>query len=127
MTRINCVPVEQLTRQHLVAEYRELPRIFGMVRGLVERGITCPKRADIPPTYRMGPGHMKFFIDKLGWLVQRQKLLILEMRRRGYAPQHTDPESLLEGIPVAFHGPWSPTNADLEVSWARIRERLNGN
>ena len=127
MTRINCVPVEQLTRQHLVAEYRELPRIFGMARGLVERGITCPKRADIPPTYRMGPGHMKFFIDKLGWLVQRQKLLILEMRRRGYAPQHTDPESLLEGIPVAFHGPWSPTNADLEVSWARIRERLNGN
>lgn len=70
---------------------------------------------------------MKFFIDKLGWLVQRQKLLILEMRRRGYAPQHTDPESLLEGIPVAFHGPWSPTNADLEISWARIRERLNGN
>lgn len=26
MTRINLVPVEELSNQHLVAEYRELPR-----------------------------------------------------------------------------------------------------
>ena len=126
MTRINCVPVGQLTRQHLVAEYRELPRIFSMVRGLIERGITSPKHADIPVSYRMGTGHMKFFTDKLGWLVQQQKMLILEMQRRGYAPQRTDPESLLDGIPEAFHGSWSPTDKDLEISWARIQERLNG-
>ena len=28
MTRINCVPVEELHQKHLVAEYRELPRVF---------------------------------------------------------------------------------------------------
>ncbi len=28
MTRINVVPVETPTQQHLVAEYRELPRVF---------------------------------------------------------------------------------------------------
>lgn len=125
MTRINCVPVNQLSRQHLVAEYRELPRIFGMVRGMVERGVTNPALADIPPTYRMGTGHMKFFTDKLGWLVQRQKELILEMQRRGYAPQHTDPEQLLTGIPKVFHGSWSPMQQDLDISWARIQERLS--
>lgn len=125
MTRVNCVPVEQLSREHLVAEYRELPRIFGMVRGMAERGVTDPKLADIPSSYRMGTGHMKFFTDKLGWCVQRQKLLILEMRRRGYQPNFDDPESLLQGIPEAFHGSWSPTDRDLEISWARIRERLN--
>jgi hypothetical protein len=125
MTRINCVPVEQLSREHLIAEYRELPRIFGMVRGMIERGVTDPKLADIPSSYRMGTGHMKFFTDKLGWCVQRQKLLILEMRRRGYQPNFDDTESLLQGIPEAFHGSWSPTNRDLEISWARIRERLN--
>lgn len=29
MTRINVVPVTELTDKHLLAEYRELPRIFG--------------------------------------------------------------------------------------------------
>lgn len=125
MTRVNCVPVEQLSREHLVAEYRELPRIFGMVRGMIERGVTDPKLADIPSSYRMGTGHMKFFTDKLGWCVQRQKLLVMEMQRRGYKPEFTDPERLLDGIPEAFHGSWSPTSKDLEISWARIRERLN--
>ena len=73
----------------------------------------------------MGTGHMKFFTDKLGWCVQRQKLLVFEMRRRGYQPNFDDTESLLQGIPEAFYGSWSPTSQDLEISWARIRERLN--
>lgn len=30
MTRINRIPVEELSRQHLVAEYRELPRVFAL-------------------------------------------------------------------------------------------------
>ena len=33
MTRINCVPVEELTDKHLGAEYRELPRLFGQIQG----------------------------------------------------------------------------------------------
>jgi hypothetical protein len=76
MTRINCIPPSELTRQHLVAEYRELPRIFGMVLSMVERGVTSPAQAKIPPTYRMGTGHMKFFCDKLEYLVQRQRALV---------------------------------------------------
>ena len=31
MTRINTMPPEHLTDQHLFAEYRELPRIFALV------------------------------------------------------------------------------------------------
>lgn len=30
MTRINVVPVEELTTKHLVAEYRENPRVFAL-------------------------------------------------------------------------------------------------
>lgn len=30
MTRINLIPPAQLSDQHLLAEYRELPRIFTM-------------------------------------------------------------------------------------------------
>ena len=32
MTRINLINPEKLTDQHLLAEYRELPRIFWIVR-----------------------------------------------------------------------------------------------
>ena len=30
MTRINCIPVEELSTPHLIAEYRELPRVFAL-------------------------------------------------------------------------------------------------
>ncbi|QDP53519.1 MAG: putative endonuclease V [Prokaryotic dsDNA virus sp.] len=126
MTRINCVPPSELTREHLIAEYRELPRVFGMVFGAVERGTTDPAIMDIPPTYRMGTGHMKFFTDKLGYLVKRQKALVAEMRNRGYDPRFPEPEKLLVGIPEAFHGDWEPDEEALRISRARIAERLNG-
>jgi deoxyribonuclease (pyrimidine dimer) len=38
MTRINVVPPRELTRQHLIAEYRELPRVFGLVKKAAARG-----------------------------------------------------------------------------------------
>ena len=127
MTRINCIPPSELTRQHLVAEYRELPRIFGMVLSMVERGVTLPEQAKIPPTYRMGTGHMKFFCDKLEYLVQRQRALVDEMLKRGYQPKHTDPESLRSiGIPNAWYNSWSPDERAMAISRARIEERLNG-
>lgn len=126
MTRINCVPPSELTRPHLVAEYQELPRVFSMVLGVVKRGITDPALCAIPLTYRMGPGHMMFFTDKLGYLVKRQKALIAEMQARGYQPNYLDPDSLLAGIPTAFHGDWEPDEEALYISRARIAERLNG-
>lgn len=47
MTRINCVPVEELSGPHLVAEYRELPRVFA----LAEKA-AAPSRS--PPACRTG-------------------------------------------------------------------------
>lgn len=38
MTRINLVHVKELADQHLMAEYRELPRVFGAVRKHVQDG-----------------------------------------------------------------------------------------
>lgn len=123
MTRINCVPPEELTRQHLVAEYRELPRIFGLVRQAIARGIRSPRQLAKPQAYCLGRGPMLFFYDKLGFLVERQTALIAERRRRGYAPSFTDPQSLLEGIPATWHGRWSPTPEALAISRQRLAER----
>ena len=32
MTRINVVPVQELQREHLVAEYKEIVRVFALAR-----------------------------------------------------------------------------------------------
>ncbi|MCG8670245.1 MAG: pyrimidine dimer DNA glycosylase/endonuclease V [Pseudomonadales bacterium] len=117
MTRINVVPPSELTRQHLVAEYRELPRIFKLAR----------RCKDAPEQYKLGSGHMKFFFDKLEYLVNRQQALIDEMLRRGYSPKHTDAQSLRmlcddEGL----YNDYIPTPHALKLNRERIQERLNG-
>lgn len=123
MTRINCIPAAELTGPHLVAEYRELPRIFGLVRKRVAKG-QKPADIQIPESYRLGAGHVLFFYDKLGWLVARQRQLIEEMQNRQYEPQFTDPDQLLAGIPDCWRGDWTPTADALELNRTRIQERL---
>lgn len=123
MTRINCIPVTELTGPHLVAEYRELPRIFGLVRAAITRG-ERPDDKRNPTTYRLGAGHVRFFYPRLLWLMQRQKALIAEMQARGYKPGFTNPESLIEGFPAQWLGDWTPDEAAMQLNRARIAERL---
>lgn len=112
MTRINCVPPSELTDKHLLAEYRELPRVFGLAR--------CGD--DIPTSYRMGAGHVKFFYDKLGYLKRRQKSLIDECIQRGFNIKHT---SVDFAAPDCLCGDWIPSEADMAINRARIKERLS--
>ena len=81
MTRINCVPVQELSGPHLVAEYRELPRVFALARKAAARGVVEPTAC-----YTLGKGHLLFFYTRLGYLVRRHAELIAEMKRRGYKP-----------------------------------------
>ena len=39
MTRINVIPVEELSDQHLMAEYRELPRAIKSHNGIDGRNV----------------------------------------------------------------------------------------
>lgn len=55
MTRINIIPVHELTGKHLVAEYRELPRVPNMVLRHQSMGKT-PSDFVIPPGLRVGQG-----------------------------------------------------------------------
>lgn len=114
MTRINCIPAVELTDKHLVAEYRELPRVFALARR------ARPREAR-PASYTLGTGHVLFFYDKLEWLTKRHAELVSEMRRRGFTvnfpvpPAHPD---------RALYGDWVPTDQALKVNRRRIRVRL---
>ena len=63
MTRINCIEPKYLKDKHLVAEYRELPRVFGLIEKAIERGEN-PKAPKFNRSYIMGKGHLHFFYNK---------------------------------------------------------------
>lgn len=125
MTRINCIPVKELHDKHLKAEYYELPRVFGLVRGQLEKGVPVALiGSDAPEQYTLGTGHIKFFYRKLGYLIERQADLITELVTRGVKVQYTDLTGLLHGIPQELVGHWRPTKAAQALNRERIGDRL---
>jgi deoxyribonuclease (pyrimidine dimer) len=80
MTRINVVPVSELSDQHLLAEYHELPRCIKQPINIDE---------DVPTSYKLGKGHMKWAKMHSLWLTYRYDQLIKEMKYRGFKPNYT--------------------------------------
>ncbi|WP_368642236.1 pyrimidine dimer DNA glycosylase/endonuclease V [Castellaniella ginsengisoli] len=120
MTRINCIPVDELSGPHLVAEYRELPRVFGLALKAASKGTL-----DAPDRYTLGKGHMRFFYVRLGYLARRHQALVAEMRRRGYQPRF---EGIVRAdfpdIPDVCWNDWTPPPEAQALNRARIAERL---
>lgn len=118
MTRINVGYSPQLlSRQHLLAEHREMKRIPNTVAS----GKAIIK--DIPDTFRLGAGHVKFFYNKLGYLLERYKEVYQECQRRGFNVQNY--ESAWSGVPSHLMGSYTPTPEDTKIISERINERNN--
>lgn len=124
MTRINCVPVEILHAKHLVAEYRELPRVFALVAKSWERGESVGYKA--PQHYVLGTGHVRFFYDKLTFLNLRHQKLVEEMIKRDFKPSYREPLSELwkEVLPDTYWNNWLPTLQDMRINLSRLVERM---
>lgn len=116
------MPVETLSRNHLIAEYRELPAVFGHVRRAQAKGGEIKNQ---PAQFTLGTGHLKFFYDKLGWILKRYELLVAEMRDRGYDPKYPDLGSKMIGLDDKWFGQWEPSEAEIAISRQRIEERLS--
>lgn len=125
MTRINCVPVEELTDKHLGAEYRELPRLFGQIKKAIERG-ESPDDPRNPKEYKLGKGHTRFFYNKVQWLVYRYLSLVNECEKRNRKVNFPDPPAFVLDIPLQWWSMWEPTPEALEINRQRIKDRLNG-
>lgn len=108
MTRINAgVQPWELPRPLLLAELREIKRIPNRVR----KGVDLNK---IPPLFVLGEGHVRFFYNKLGYLLRRYRLLRKEAIRRGY--QVSDFSDAWTGQKIEVMQEWIPTmNARLLV------------
>lgn len=122
MTRINVVPVETLSRQHLIAEYREITRLPGNLRSSLNRKGKPFSMSEIPSEYKLGTGHVKFFMDKMEFLEQRFVQLYTEMIRRGYNPSFTD-STIFRDCPAQFYNNYEPTPEAIRLNMERIKER----
>ena len=120
MTRINLVPPSELSDKHLGAEYRELPRVFGLVRDAIARG-ERPDDPRNPKTYVLGPGHVRFFYNKCRFLHTRYMRITEECRRRGRIVNYSLPPS--SGIDDEWWGNYEPTPEALALNRQRIKER----
>lgn len=125
MTRINLVEPNQLTDKHLMAEYRELPRIFTAVLKLQEQGKT-PADVDIPEHYVLGKGHMKFFYNKILWLENRYSLLYHELKQRMFDLDINLYLSVLAksgNIDAHWYGNYQPYPEDIYLNMIRLCKR----
>ena len=124
MTRINIVPTEELSDQHLVAEYRE---IF-MVGSALARTLKSPNRdkslSSIPEKFTLNTGHVKFFYNKGEYLHKRYIALQEEMKARGMNP---DPERVFkrEQWPDELYNDWTPSEQEQAILRERLQERID--
>ena len=109
MTRINVVDPKILADQHLLVEYREITRVSGLSRGMLDYG-----------SYTMGEGHVKFFYDKGGYLSKRCEILFQECISRGYSPKHKD----YKPHPSHLNDDWEPDNRDKMLNLLRLSNKL---
>lgn len=133
MTRINLVPPAIIHTKQLVAEYYELPEIFMLAdkahdrlrskfipvsRTEVGLSAVAKEHLQIPPEYVRGPGHKRFFYDKLWFLYRRHEMVRAELLRRGVAatgiPSMKDKYWLL--IPYCFWGTWEPNAEAISIN-----------
>ena len=117
MTRINIVPVEELSDQHLLAEYHELPRV---IKQWCYTGLA-------PRKYVLGKGHVKWARKHMHYTIDRYWELCKEMAYRGFKVNYTG-QQLVE---YAFsHVPgwywyldYMPTEEDIKLNQERLIEK----
>lgn len=109
MTRINCIRVEDLLDQHLLIEYREITRVSKLARQLDNYG-----------SYKLGPGHVKFFYNKGLYLSKRCNDLYSECIKRGFSPT----KKVYRLHPEGLNLDWEPTIVDMYKNVSRLREKF---
>ena len=120
MTRINIIPPKELYDQHLIAEYREITMVPAALNRTLnsKNGLNKDK---IPKQYTLNKGHVYFFYDKGKYLFIRYKLIIDEMKKRGFRPdkKRKFPTEIFKKNNLFLN--WKPSNDDFKI----IRERIN--
>jgi hypothetical protein len=119
MTRISVgVRAIELCDAHLIKERIELLRIPNAIKS----GKAVVK--DIPRSFTLGTGHVKFFYDKLGYLRERYDELTLECIERDF--NITDFSDSFLGLPSNLCNSYEEQDIDRKIVVERVNKRLLG-
>jgi len=121
--RINCIPPQLLTDQHLGAEYLE---IQAMQLNYYRKSVLYKEHFDWSrqsKDYTLNSGHAIFFYDKMLAVQKRFRSVVEECKRRGRA---TNLEDLNYSEVLPHHmNDWVPTKKDMLVNLERILQRIS--
>ena len=122
MTRINCIPVSELSDSELGAEYRELPRLYALVAAAAAR---CERPDDpkTPTEYVLGRGHVRFFYPRMAFVAKRHRELVVECASRGRKVTFLGMPPVAKEIPSEWWGWWTPDEKAMERNRRRLAER----
>ena len=117
MTRINVVPVEELSDQHLLAEYHELPRV---IKQWCYTGMA-------PRKYVLGKGHVKWARRHMHYLLERYCRLCAEMVYRDFRVNYSYKQLMyyvLDNVlGLAWYLNYFPTKDDIKLNRNRLIEK----
>ena len=114
MVRINLIDPKFLTDQHLIAEYNEILMLFGYVQ-------RYPEPKGIADEYILGPGHIKFFKNKLVYLQKRHEHIKREMKKRKFA---TNKRVSLRKFKKELKHDWKAKPRDVQLIKKRLTEKI---
>lgn len=120
MTRVNVIPVQELTDQHLLSELREAPRIFSQIEKYGHPGKKAPK------LYMLGTGHVHHFCLHSEFIYGRVLELYSEWLDRGYSFDFSVEEwtRRFTQLPQWSKLPYTVTDEALAINRARIAQRI---
>ncbi len=123
MTRINIIDPNELTDQHLIAEYREITMVPGSLNRTLKSKIGY-RESKVPKRYTLNSGHVYFFYNKGKYLHKRYDELINEMKRRGFNPdsKRLFPHNIFRDN--GLYKDWMPNVEDYKVIRQRIAEKI---
>ena len=124
MTRINLIPVEELTDQHLMAEYRELPMIAKALEKTLKSKLGY-QETKVSSTYVLGTGHIYFFYNKRDYLVDRYIVLVKELNCRKFSIEPNARNMSWEVFDNITQVQWQPSAEEIEINRNRINERVS--
>lgn len=124
MTRINLVDPEILPNSFLIAEYRELPRVFTLVKNAIDKGKSI-KDFKIKDSYVLGNGHVTFFYNKCDWVMQRYQRICDVLIDRDIHVDHNLIESVVMDNMWLTNTEWGltdyvPTPEEIMMNMARL-------
>lgn len=126
MTRINCgISVSDLSREHLLAEHREIKRVCYRLRERLKTG----KFEDIPTPFYVIKGEAiafkeLFWLDKGAYTYKRYNEIYEECLRRKYKVKYYGGNWGIYEQKTEYWNDYEPTQDQIKMIEDRIVERL---